>query len=98
MNLLDCGPDLQTFADTAALIDALDLVITVDTAVAHLAAAMGKQVWVLLPFVPDWRWMLNRNDSPWYPSMTLFRQPQIGDWKTPIDQAAAALRRLVAGA
>jgi hypothetical protein len=65
---------LTDFAETAALIANLDLVITVDTAVAHLTGAMGKPVWVLLPFVPDWRWMLNREDNPWYPTMRLFRQ------------------------
>jgi tetratricopeptide (TPR) repeat protein len=80
----DFTNDLPDFADTAALLANLDLIITVDTAVAHLAGAMGKPVWVLLPHVPDWRWLLNRNDSPWYPTMKLFRQPSRGDWGTPI--------------
>lgn len=71
---------LNDFADTAAVIAQLDLVITIDTSVAHLAGALGKQVWVLLPFDSDWRWMLHREDSPWYPTMRLFRQPQPGDW------------------
>jgi hypothetical protein len=89
--MLDAGPDLRDFADTAALIAALDLVITVDTAVAHLAGAMGKPTWLLLPFSPDWRWMLGRDDTPWYPSVRLFRQPTPGDWPAAIAQATAAL-------
>jgi len=84
--LRDFGAELNDFADTAALLDCLDLIITVDTAVAHLAGAMGKQVWTLLPFAPDGRWLLNREDSPWYPTMRLFRQTRIGDWATPIYQ------------
>ena len=76
----DLGKQFTTFHHTASVILQLDLVISVDTAVAHLAGALGKPVWTLLPFVPDWRWMLNRSDSPWYPSMTLFRQRKRGDW------------------
>jgi len=71
---------LRDFADTAALIMQLDLVITVDTSVAHLAGALGKEAWILLPFMPDWRWLLDRADSPWYDSVRLFRQPGAGDW------------------
>ena len=67
-------------ATTAALLDLMDLVITVDTSIAHLAGAMGKPVWILLPFAPDWRWLLDRDDSPWYPTMRLFRQQSHGDW------------------
>jgi tetratricopeptide (TPR) repeat protein len=75
---------LGDFADTAALISHLDLVITVDTSVAHLAAAMGKPTWILLPYAPDWRWMLGRDDSPWYPTVKLARQPRSGDWESVI--------------
>ena len=85
------GPDLVDFSQTAALVEALDLVVTVDTSIAHLAGALGKQVWVLVPFKPDWRWLLGRNDSPWYPSMRLFRQTQRGDWQGPLAQIDAAL-------
>jgi tetratricopeptide (TPR) repeat protein len=92
LQLTDWTSNLNDFADTAALIARLDLVITVDTAVAHLAGALAKAVWVLLPFVPDWRWMLDRDDSPWYPTMRLFRQPALGDWRTPIARIVEALK------
>jgi len=76
----DVSAQIDTFADTAALIAELDLVVCVDTSVAHLAGALGKPVWVLLPFTPDWRWQLGRADSPWYPTMRLFRQTARGNW------------------
>ena len=82
--LLHFGPALSDFAMTAALVACLDLVVCVDTAVAHLAGALGKETWVLLPFVPDWRWQLGRRDSPWYPRMRLYRQHQRGDWAAPL--------------
>ena len=91
MELIDFTSELADFADTAGLIANLDLLICADTAVAHLAAALGKPVWVLLPFAPDWRWMLQRNDSPWYPTMRLFRQPRWGDWQRPTQQIAQEL-------
>jgi len=86
------GAALGDFADTAGLIAALDLVISVDTSVAHLAAAMGKPVWLMLPFAPDFRWLLDRQDSPWYPGIRLFRQKSPGDWDGVIDAINAALR------
>jgi hypothetical protein len=92
MTFIDLTSDIQDFADTAALISNLDLVISVDTAVAHLAATMGKPVWLLLAFNPDWRWMLDREDSPWYPTMRLFRQQSRGDWKDVIERAANVLK------
>lgn len=83
--------DLKDFSDTAALIEHMDLVVSVDTSVAHLAAAMGKPTWILLPYVPDWRWLLDRQDSPWYPSVTLFRQQSVGDWSQPLQEVRRAL-------
>ncbi|MBO1349492.1 MAG: tetratricopeptide repeat protein [Hormoscilla sp. GUM202] len=87
----DLSTHLNDFADTAAVISQLDLVISVDTSVAHLAGALGKPVWVLLPFSPDWRWFLDRSDSPWYPTMRLFRQAKPGDWPSVFAQVKAAL-------
>ena len=81
----------EDFAETAAIIDSLDLVITVDTSLAHLAGALGKQVWTLLPFAADWRWMRDRTDTPWYPTMRLFRQATAGDWDSVIADVCAAL-------
>ncbi len=95
IKVLDYTDELNDFADTAALIQNLDLVISVDTAVAHLAGALGRPVWTLLPFVPDWRWMLDREDSPWYPTMRLFRQPSIGDWKSVIERVKDELKKLI---
>lgn len=87
----DFGDELHDFAETAALIANLDLVITIDTAVGHLAGAMGKPVWLLLPLVPDWRWLLDREDSPWYPTVRLFRQAKLGDWDSVIGRVIAEL-------
>jgi hypothetical protein len=90
--------ELHDFSDTAALIDNLDLVITVDTSVAHLAGALGKPVWILNRFDACWRWLYgqdpNRTDSPWYPSARLFRQPKQGDWDSVIEQVKLALQNL----
>ena len=89
--LVDLSPQLQDFVQTAALIQGMDLVIAVDTAVAHLAGALGKPVWLLLPYAPDWRWMLERQDTPWYPTMRLFRQPAPGAWEPVLEQVQQAL-------
>ncbi len=89
--LRDHSGELCDFAATAGLIGQLDLVITVDTAVAHLAGGLSKPVWLLLPFAPDYRWMLQRSDSPWYPTMRLFRQPTSGDWEAVIREVRRAL-------
>src|SRR5262249_14822841 len=91
----DPGDDVDTthgaFMDTAAIMMNLDLVITSDTSIAHLAGALGVPVWVVLPFAPDWRWLLNRSDSPWYPTMWLFRQKQAGNWESVFTEIRAAL-------
>jgi tetratricopeptide (TPR) repeat protein len=92
LQLFDAAEDLTDFAQTAGLIENLDLILTVDTAVAHLAGAMGKAVWVMLPFVPDWRWLLGRTDSPWYPTMRLFRQDRSGDWAAVVQSVLQSLR------
>ncbi len=94
---MDLGPELQDFCDTAAAISQLDLVICVDTAVAHLAGALGRPVWLLLPRPADWRWLEEREDSPWYPTMRLFRQRRRGDWGDVLERVAAALERWTAG-
>jgi hypothetical protein len=87
----DLSDKLTDFTDTAAVISQLDLIITVDTAVAHLAGAMAKPVWVMLPFAPDWRWMRDRDDSPWYPTMRLFRQDRSDDWASVLNRVESGL-------
>jgi Flp pilus assembly protein TadD len=94
--LLDWTGELDDFADTAALVAALDLVITVDTAVAHLAGALGRPVWLLNRFGGDWRWLLDRNDSPWYPTLRQFRQPELHDWAGVIARIRSELTARVA--
>jgi hypothetical protein len=89
--LVNLQADLRDFAETAAAISASDLVITVDTAVAHLAGSLGKPVWVLLTYESDWRWLLDRADSPWYPAMLLFRQTRPGEWSDVVDRVAREL-------
>lgn len=93
-NLIDLQSAITDMADTAALIGHLDLIVSVDTSVAHLAAALGKQTWVLLPFVPDWRWLLDRQDSPWYPTVRLFRQSEPGDWRSVMERVHGELSAL----
>jgi Tfp pilus assembly protein PilF len=90
-DLLHFGDELGNFSKTAALVSNLDLVISVDTNIAHLAGALGKRVWVMLPFVPDWRWLLDREDSPWYPTARLFRQDDTREWDNVIARVGAAL-------
>lgn len=89
--MMDWGQEFADFADAAAAVSALDLVITIDSAMAHLAGSLGKDVWVLLPFSADWRWMIGRTDSPWYPTARLFRQDRRGDWAAVIGRVAAEL-------
>jgi tetratricopeptide (TPR) repeat protein len=93
--VIDLSPRLKDFAETAGAIMNLDLVIAVDTSVAHLAGALGKPAWVMLPFSPDWRWLLEREDSPWYPTLRLYRQSAPGDWDTVVARVAGDLAALV---
>jgi ADP-heptose:LPS heptosyltransferase len=85
---------LDAFIDTAAVMSNLDLIITSDTSVAHLAGALGRPAWVALRHVPDWRWLLDREDSPWYPTLRLFRQPNEGDWVSVFANIERELRAL----
>jgi hypothetical protein len=89
--ITDLGPHLHNFVETAAIIANLNLLITCDTGLAHLAGAMGKPTWLALPYEPDWRWMINRTDSPWYPTIQLFRQPTEGDWDSVFTMMAMAI-------
>jgi ADP-heptose:LPS heptosyltransferase len=86
--IVNLGEAFDDFSDTAAAIANLDLVISIDTSVAHLAGAMGRPVWLLLPFAADWRWLKDRSDSPWYPTMRIFRQHRLGQWDTAFYQVA----------
>ncbi len=93
LRITDLSSSVGDFATTAAFVDALDLIITVDTAMAHLAGALGKRVWTLLNHRCDWRWLMDRNDSPWYPTMTLFRQAALGSWSNVFEEVERALYR-----
>ncbi len=97
MKIVDLTANIRDFADTAAFIDYLDLVITIDTSVAHLSGAMGKPTFVLLPYIADWRWMLKRPDSPWYPTLRLYRQTTRESWLEPVKDMALAVSRMLAG-
>jgi ADP-heptose:LPS heptosyltransferase len=88
------GEELKDFTDTAALCDLMDVVVSVDTSVAHLSAAMGKTTWILLPYSPDWRWLLDREDSPWYESAKLYRQDESKNWGVVLKRVAADLLKL----
>jgi hypothetical protein len=91
---IDLTADLIDFSETAALVSCLDLVVTVDTSVAHLAGALGCPTWILLPYTPDYRWLLDRDDSPWYPSVWLFRQDQVREYASALDRVREALRAI----
>jgi hypothetical protein len=93
-NVIHLGDELEDFADTAAVVSLLDLVVSADTATVHLAGALGRPVWVLLPFSSDFRWLLEREDSPWYPTARLFRQPRLGDWDSVLARVQEELGRL----
>jgi Tfp pilus assembly protein PilF len=94
LGALDLSAELDDFADTAAVIESVDLVVTIDSSAAHLAGALGKPAWVMLPWVPDWRWLMDREDTPWYPTLRLFRQPSRGDWAGLIARVAQELAAL----
>lgn len=89
------GDGLEDFTDTAALCKLMDVVISVDTSVAHLAGTLGKPTWVLLPFIPDWRWLLDKDDNPWYPSAILYRQEKMGNWNSVLEKVKSDLEKLV---
>jgi hypothetical protein len=92
----DLGSGLDDFADTAAVMSNLDLVVSPDSSPAHLAGALGVRVWMVLPFTADWRWMTDRDDTPWYPTMRLYRQSRFGDWNELFERLSADLKELVA--
>ena len=94
-NIVFFDQDIVDFGDTAALCGLMDLVISIDTSAAHLAGAMGKLTWALLPHLPDWRWLLDRSDSPWYPSMRLYRQEEMGAWEPVLQRVAQDLTQVL---
>ena len=95
---IDLAPQLKDFAETAAAMNALDLIVTIDTASAHLAGALGRPTLVLLRYVSDWRWHDYREDSPWYPTMRLFRQPKPDDFTQPVERVRESIKRLIGDA
>jgi hypothetical protein len=92
--LVDLGPELNDLADTAAVMSLMDLVVSTDTSLVHLAGALARPLWVMLQFIPDFRWLLEREDNPWYPTMRLFRQRKRGDWDELIQRVAQAMTGL----
>jgi hypothetical protein len=95
-HIADHTAELTDFAETAALVSCLNLVITVDTSVAHLAGALGRSTWILLPYVADWRWLLGREDSPWYPTVRLFRQSETREYGSVIERVRSELSAMIA--
>jgi ADP-heptose:LPS heptosyltransferase len=93
--IINLTAHLTDFAETAALVSCLDLVISVDTSVVHLAGALGRPTWILLPYRPDWRWLLGRDDSPWYPTVRLFRQDDTRTWDSVIARVREALLKFI---
>lgn len=93
--VVDLGNEIQDFADTAAIVDQLDLVISIDTSLVHLTGALNRPVWVMVTYAPDWRWLLDRDDSPWYPSLRLFRQGEDATWGPVLERVFAALAERV---
>jgi tetratricopeptide (TPR) repeat protein len=98
MNIVPLDTEIADFEDTAAILSLADLLISVDSSPAHLAGGLNRPAWVMLPFLPDWRWLLHRSDTPWYPSLRLFRQHTPGDWKTVLHEVGQALARRFPGA
>ena len=94
--MIDLTAELTDYVETAAMISNLDLVVTVDTSVAHLTGALGKPAWTMLATMPDWRWLLDRSDSPWYPEMRLFRQKKYMDWDSVISEIVVELKKVAA--
>ena len=94
-DIVDLTENLSDFDQTSALVSCLDLVISVDTSVAHLAGALGRRVWILLPYTPDYRWMFDREDSPWYPTARLFRQPETRVWSSVLDRVRVELGTMI---
>ena len=91
--LINLGAEIQDYDDTMAILENIERLVTVDTSVAHLAGAMGRPVWIMLPFAPDWRWLLEREDTPWYPTVRLFRQSAVRNWDDVATRIAESLRK-----
>jgi hypothetical protein len=96
MEFTNLAPFIKDFSDTAAMLDALDLLISIDTSVVHVAAALNKPVWMMLAYSPGHMWMLNRTDTPWYPTIRIWRQPKFKDWATPVGEIKEELKKYVA--